>query len=99
MFVLCVQKLANPVDAAPTTVVCLGQVVSADELKDDEKYEDIMDDMRQEACRYGISIIYSLFWFFNLVSVVHPTSACILFIHYYMYFQGIIAPNFVMLMH
>jgi splicing factor U2AF subunit len=57
MFVLCVQKLANPVDAAPTTVVCLGQVVSADELKDDEKYEDIMDDMRQEACRYGISFI------------------------------------------
>ncbi|CAD6252885.1 unnamed protein product [Miscanthus lutarioriparius] len=53
------QKLANPVGAAPTKVVCLVQVVSADELKDDEAYEDIKDDMRQEACRYG-----------NLVKVV-----------------------------
>ncbi|CAD6252886.1 unnamed protein product [Miscanthus lutarioriparius] len=55
------QKLANPVGAAPTKVVCLVQVVSADELKDDEAYEDIKDDMRQEACRYG-----------NLVKVVIP---------------------------
>ncbi|CAD6252898.1 unnamed protein product [Miscanthus lutarioriparius] len=55
------QKLANPVGAAPTKVVCLVQVVSAEELKDDEAYEDIKDDMRQEACRYG-----------NLVKVVIP---------------------------
>ena len=40
MCVLCVQKLANPVGAAPTKVVCFVQVVSADELKDDEAYED-----------------------------------------------------------
>ena len=35
-----------------TKVVCLTQVVSVDELKDD--YEDIMEDMRLEACKYGI---------------------------------------------
>ena len=56
MCVLCVQKLANPVGAAPTKVVCLVQVVSADELKDDEEYEDIMEDMRLEAGKYGITV-------------------------------------------
>jgi splicing factor U2AF subunit len=33
--------------------VCLTQVVSADEIKDDEEYEDIMEDMRLEAGKYG----------------------------------------------
>ena len=37
-----------------TKVVCLTQVVSADELKDDKEYEDIMEHMRLEACKYGI---------------------------------------------
>jgi len=37
-----------------TKVVCLTQVVSADELKDDEEYEDIMEDMRLEGGKYGI---------------------------------------------
>ena len=83
MCVLCVQKLANPVRAAPTKVVCLVQVVSADELKDDEAYEDIKDDMRQEACRYGISFIQKLLLVFNLSAI-------------YIYFLGILACNFVM---
>jgi hypothetical protein len=69
MCVFCVQKLAHPVGAAPTKVVCLVHVVSADELED-EVYEDIMDDMREEARRYGISFITFFFWF-NLVSVLH----------------------------
>ena len=41
------------VGALPTKVVCLTQVVTADELKDDEEYEDIMEDMRLEAGKYG----------------------------------------------
>ncbi|KAL6654651.1 hypothetical protein ACP70R_008116 [Stipagrostis hirtigluma subsp. patula] len=55
------QKLVYQVGSLPTKVVCLTQVVSADELKDDEEYEDIMEDMRLEAAKYG-----------NLVKVVIP---------------------------
>ncbi|KAH0940569.1 hypothetical protein HID58_000206, partial [Brassica napus] len=36
-----------------TTVVCLTQVVNEDELRDDEEFEDIMDDMRQEGGKFG----------------------------------------------
>ncbi|XP_010432147.1 PREDICTED: splicing factor U2af large subunit A isoform X1 [Camelina sativa] len=36
-----------------TTVVCLTQVVTEDELRDDEEYEDIMEDMRQEGGKFG----------------------------------------------
>ncbi|CAD6252850.1 unnamed protein product [Miscanthus lutarioriparius] len=57
----CEQKLVYKIGALPTKVVCLTQVVSADELKDDEEYEDIMEDMRIEAGKYG-----------NLVKVVIP---------------------------
>ncbi|KAF0924724.1 hypothetical protein E2562_014528 [Oryza meyeriana var. granulata] len=48
------QKLMYQVGggALPTKVVCLTQVVSADELRDDEEYEDIVQDMREEGCRY-----------------------------------------------
>ena len=38
----------------PTKVVCLLRVLTADELKHDEDYEEIMEDMRLEACRHGI---------------------------------------------
>ncbi|KAJ0251112.1 Splicing factor U2af large subunit A [Hirschfeldia incana] len=38
---------------AATTVVCLTQVVTEDELKDDEEYEDIMEDMRQEGGKFA----------------------------------------------
>ncbi|KAF6149718.1 hypothetical protein GIB67_017451 [Kingdonia uniflora] len=44
-----------------TRVVCLTQVVSADELKDDNEYEDIVEDMREEGGKYG-----------DLVSVIIP---------------------------
>eukprot|EP00244_Chara_vulgaris_P012085 TRINITY_DN6254_c0_g1_i2.p1 TRINITY_DN6254_c0_g1~~TRINITY_DN6254_c0_g1_i2.p1 ORF type:complete len:149 (+),score=30.32 TRINITY_DN6254_c0_g1_i2:3-449(+) len=37
----------------PTRVLCLVQVVSPDELKEDEEYEDIMEDMREECGKYG----------------------------------------------
>jgi len=36
-----------------TKVVCLTHAVSADELKDDEGYEEILDDMRQECSKFG----------------------------------------------
>lgn len=39
--------------ALPTKIVCLTQVVSADELMDDEEYEDIVEDMRGEGGKYG----------------------------------------------
>ncbi|KAL5203598.1 hypothetical protein ABZP36_008469 [Zizania latifolia] len=56
------QRLMYQVGGAlPTKVVCLTQVVSADELRDDEEYEDIVQDMREEGCTYG-----------NLVKVVIP---------------------------
>ncbi|KAL6654375.1 hypothetical protein ACP70R_007840 [Stipagrostis hirtigluma subsp. patula] len=56
------QKLVLQVGGAlPTKVVCLTQVVTADELRDDEEYEDILEDMREEGRKYG-----------NLVKVVIP---------------------------
>ncbi|KAF7048685.1 hypothetical protein CFC21_057387 [Triticum aestivum] len=56
------QKLVLQVGGAlPTKVVCLTQVVSADELRDDEEYEDIFEDMREEGRKYG-----------NLVKAVIP---------------------------
>ena len=55
-YTLCKQKLVYQVGALPTKVVCLTQVVSADELKDDEEYEDIMEDMRLEAGKYLLLI-------------------------------------------
>jgi splicing factor U2AF subunit len=49
------QIYVSGVGVLPTKVVCLIQVVTADELQDDEEYEDIMEDMTVEARRYGIS--------------------------------------------
>ena len=39
--------------ALPTKVVCLTHVISPDDLKDDEEYGDILDDMTMEARKYG----------------------------------------------
>ncbi|MCL7037393.1 hypothetical protein MKW94_012021 [Papaver nudicaule] len=47
------QRFVFQAGALPTRVVCLTQVVSADELKDDEEYEDIVEDMRAEGGKYG----------------------------------------------
>lgn len=60
------------VGALPTKVVCLTQVVTADELKDDEEYEDIMEDMRLEAGKYGIYMYQLLITiYYCLVLVLH----------------------------
>ncbi|CAM6097262.1 unnamed protein product [Calypogeia fissa] len=41
------------VNEVPTKVVCLSQVVSPDELKEDSEYEEIVEDMRDECGKYG----------------------------------------------
>ncbi|XP_020530266.1 splicing factor U2af large subunit B isoform X2 [Amborella trichopoda] len=58
---IALQKLVFQVGAQPTKVVCLTQAVNVDELKDDEDYLDIMDDMREEGGKFG-----------SLVNVVIP---------------------------
>ncbi|KAK8942418.1 Splicing factor U2af large subunit B [Platanthera zijinensis] len=47
------QKLVFQAGALPTKVICLSQVVTEDELKNDEEYEDILEDMRGEGGKYG----------------------------------------------
>ncbi|KAL0926769.1 hypothetical protein M5K25_003019 [Dendrobium thyrsiflorum] len=47
------QKLVYQAGSLPTKVICLTHVVSEDELKDDEEYEDILEDMRGEGGKYG----------------------------------------------
>ncbi|KAI6681196.1 hypothetical protein NL676_035077 [Syzygium grande] len=54
-------KLMYQLGALATKVVCLTQVVTEDELKDDGEYEDILEDMRQEGGKFG-----------NLVNVAIP---------------------------
>ncbi|XP_056171749.1 splicing factor U2af large subunit B-like [Syzygium oleosum] len=58
---IALQKLMYQLGALATKVVCLTQVVTEDELKDDGEYEDILEDMRQEGGKFG-----------NLVNVAIP---------------------------
>ncbi|KAI6705479.1 hypothetical protein NL676_008441 [Syzygium grande] len=58
---IALQKLMYQLGALATKVVCLTQVVTEDELKDDGEYEDILEDMRQEGRKFG-----------NLVNVAIP---------------------------
>ncbi|KNA16126.1 hypothetical protein SOVF_092150 [Spinacia oleracea] len=55
------QKLMFQPGALPTKVVCLTEVVTADDLKDDDEYQDIMVDMKEEGEKFG-----------SLVKVVIP---------------------------
>lgn len=50
---IALQRIMLQPGTAPTKVVCLTQVVTEDELRDDEEYEDIMEDMRQEGGKFG----------------------------------------------
>ncbi|KAK4337894.1 hypothetical protein RND71_042381 [Anisodus tanguticus] len=58
---IALQRLMLQPGGLPTKILCLTHVVSADELKDDEDYEDIMEDMRTECGKFG-----------NLVNLVIP---------------------------
>ncbi|GAB4831209.1 hypothetical protein Ancab_005219 [Ancistrocladus abbreviatus] len=37
----------------PTKILCLTEVVSADDLRDDNEYEEILEDMREECGKFG----------------------------------------------
>ncbi|CAH8383030.1 unnamed protein product [Eruca vesicaria subsp. sativa] len=47
------QRIMLQQGAAATKVVCLTQVVTEDELRNDEEYEDIVVDMRDEGGKFG----------------------------------------------
>ncbi|KAI3471072.1 hypothetical protein Pfo_027735 [Paulownia fortunei] len=50
---IALQRLMLQPSVVATKVVCLTQVVTADELKDDDDYEDIVEDMRTECGKFG----------------------------------------------
>ncbi|KAE8664236.1 Splicing factor U2af large subunit B [Hibiscus syriacus] len=58
---IALQRLILQPQGVPTKVVCLTQAISEDDLRDDEEYGDIVEDMRQEGGKYG-----------ELVNVVIP---------------------------
>nr|KJB74747.1 hypothetical protein B456_012G005600 [Gossypium raimondii] len=58
---IALQRLILQPQGVPTKVVCLTQALNVDDLMDDEEYEDIVEDMRQEGGKYG-----------ELVNVVIP---------------------------
>ncbi|XP_054817532.1 splicing factor U2af large subunit A-like [Prosopis cineraria] len=47
------QRLTLQPELVATKVVCLSQAISAADLKDDEDYEEIVDDMRREGSKYA----------------------------------------------
>ena len=44
----------------PTTVLCLMNMVTAEELLDDDEYDDILDDVREECNKLGRVKIFEL---------------------------------------
>ena len=55
--------------ALPTNVVCLTEVVTADDLRDDEEYQDIMVDMQEEAEKFGMYMLrchVSFLWILSI---------------------------------
>lgn len=47
------QKMILQPGGLPTKVVCLTNCVNLDELRDDEEFQDIFEDMRLEGERFG----------------------------------------------
>ncbi|KAG4201687.1 hypothetical protein ERO13_A05G293800v2 [Gossypium hirsutum] len=50
---IALQRLILQPQGVPTKVVCLTQALNVDDLRDDDEYEDIVEDMRQEGGKYG----------------------------------------------
>lgn len=50
---LSLQRFMLQPGGLPTKVLCLTNVVSAEELRNDEEYEDIVEDMRTECGKFG----------------------------------------------
>ncbi|KAI7989597.1 Splicing factor U2af large subunit B [Camellia lanceoleosa] len=44
----------------PTKVLCLTEVINADELMDDGEYEEIVEDMREEGGKFEMVVLNSL---------------------------------------
>lgn len=63
-----------------TKVVCLSQAVSADELKEDEDYEDIVEDMRAECSKFGNDWLSLHVLFCNLLCIYINKFFCYLFV-------------------
>lgn len=45
--------IQNMKDTRPTEILCLLNMVTAEELADDEEYEDIVQDIKEECSKYG----------------------------------------------
>ena len=43
----------NQMGGIPTEVLCLMNMVAPEELLDDEEYEEILEDVREECSKYG----------------------------------------------
>lgn len=57
--------------ALPTKVVCLTEVVTADDLKDDDEYQDIMVDMKEEGEKFGeLRFLYCFHYILRLLSLL-----------------------------
>ncbi|KAE8682041.1 Splicing factor U2af large subunit B [Hibiscus syriacus] len=50
---IALQRLILQPQGVQTKVVCLTQALNVDDLRDDDEYEDIVEDMRQEGGKYG----------------------------------------------
>ncbi|CAI0410004.1 unnamed protein product [Linum tenue] len=77
---------------AATKVVCLTQVVTEDELKDDQEYEDILEDMRIEGGKFGKFLQLAFVFLRNLELGVLNLVA--LFVLYVCFFTAICSPTF-----
>ncbi|KAK6258379.1 hypothetical protein SCA6_012853 [Theobroma cacao] len=53
---IALQRLMLQPQGLPTKVVCLTQALSEDDLRDDDEYDDIVEDMRQEGGKHGVLV-------------------------------------------
>ncbi|XP_028775578.1 splicing factor U2af large subunit B [Neltuma alba] len=51
-----VGRALTKLDENATKVLCLTKAVTADQLRDNEEYEEILEDMRDECCKFGTLI-------------------------------------------
>lgn len=71
------QRLILQPQGVPTKVVCLTQALNVDDLRDDDEYEDIVEDMRQEGGKYGKILLNYLPQFF-LMGIFFNNFLCFL---------------------
>ncbi|XP_054801658.1 splicing factor U2af large subunit B-like isoform X2 [Prosopis cineraria] len=54
--ILGVERALTKHDENATKVLCLTEAITADQLRDDGEYEEILEDMRDECCKFGTLI-------------------------------------------